>query len=163
MSDTRVTGSVERGRRLAGGDFRFAGISLSAPGQDIWELSMPSEEFEAAIHGFEWLDDLTAVCDLRTNRLAQDWTHDWIRRCRLGSGAGWTPELTGRRVLRWINHADQLLAGQRFGLIRFGSRLDVYLPNDHESMVCVGQRAIAGETVLADLKSGEAQRNGRTS
>ena len=112
MSDTRVTGSVERGRRLAGGDFRFAGISLSAPGQDIWDLSMPSAEFEAAVHGFEWLDDLTAVCDLHTNRLAQDWTHDWIRRCRLGSGAGWTPELTGRRVLRWINLADQLLAGQ---------------------------------------------------
>ena len=112
MSDTRVTGSVERGRRLAGGDFRFAGISLSAPGQDIWELSMPSAEFEAAVHGFEWLDDLTAVCDLHTTRLAQDWTHDWIRRCRLGSGAGWTPELTGRRVLRWINLADQLLAGQ---------------------------------------------------
>ena len=85
---------------------------MSASGQDIWELSMPSAEFEAAVHGFEWLDDLTAVCDLHTNRLARDWTHDWIRRCRLGSGAGWTPELTGRRVLRWVNHADQLLTGQ---------------------------------------------------
>ncbi|MYH60077.1 MAG: heparinase [Boseongicola sp. SB0675_bin_26] len=73
---------------------------------------MPSAEFETAVHGFEWLDDLTAVCDFHTNRLAQDWTHGWIRRFGLGSGSGWTPELTGRRVLRWINHADQLLAGQ---------------------------------------------------
>ena len=112
MSDTRVTGSVERGRRLAAGDFLFAGLHLPAPGQDIWDLPMPSAGFEAAVHGFEWLDDLTAVCDLHTNRLAQNWTHDWIRRFGLGSGSGWTPELTGRRVLRWINHADQLLAGQ---------------------------------------------------
>ena len=112
MSDTRVTGSVERGRQLAAGDFLFAGLHLPAPGQDIWDLPMPSAGFEAAVHGFEWLDDLTAVCDFRTNGLAQNWTHDWIRRFGLGAGSGWTPELTGRRVLRWINHADQLLAGQ---------------------------------------------------
>ena len=112
MSDTRVTGSVERGRQLAAGDFLFAGLHLPAPGQDIWDLPMPSEGFEAAVHGFEWLDDLTAVCDLHSNRIAQNWTHDWIRRFGLGAGFGWTPELTGRRVLRWINHADQLLAGQ---------------------------------------------------
>lgn len=112
MSDTRVTGSVERGRRLAAGDFLFAGHHLPAPGLDIWDLSMPNAEFEAAVHGFEWLDDLTAVCDFQTNRLARNWTHDWIRRFGLGAGSGWTPELTGRRVLRWINHADQLLAGQ---------------------------------------------------
>lgn len=112
MSDTRVTGSVERGRQLAAGDFLFAGIRLPAPGRDIWDLPMPSAGFEAAVHGFEWLDDLTAVCDRHTNRLAQDWTHDWIRRFGLGSGTGWTPELTGRRILRWINHADQLLAGR---------------------------------------------------
>lgn len=112
MSDTRVTGSVERGQQLAAGDFLFAGLHLPAPGKDIWDLPMPNVGFEAAVHGFEWLDDLTAVCDFRTNRLAQDWTHGWIRRFGLGSGSGWTPELTGRRVLRWINHADQLLAGQ---------------------------------------------------
>ncbi len=112
MSDTRVTGSVERGRQLAAGHFRFAGLSLSAPGQDIWELAMPGAGFEAAAHGFGWLDDLTAVCDLQADRLARNWTHDWIRRFDPGSGPGWTPELTGRRVLRWIHHADRLLAGQ---------------------------------------------------
>ncbi|MYA88333.1 MAG: heparinase [Boseongicola sp. SB0662_bin_57] len=112
MSDTRVTGSAERGRQIAEGNFLFAGFRLPAPGQDIWDLPMPSAGFEAAVHGFEWLDDLTAVCDFHTNRLAQDWTHEWIRRFGLGSGSGWTPELTGQRVLRWINHADQLLAGQ---------------------------------------------------
>ncbi len=112
MSDTRVIGSVERGRRLAAGEFLFAGLLLPAPGQDIWDLPMPSAGFEAAVHGFGWLDDLIAVCDLHTTRVSQDWTHDWIRRFGRGAGPGWTPELTGRRVLRWVNHADQLLAGQ---------------------------------------------------
>ena len=49
------------------------------------------------------------------------------------------------------------MAGERFGLIRFGSRLDVYLPEGVEPMVCLGQTMIAGETVLANLKSGYNQ------
>jgi phosphatidylserine decarboxylase len=49
-------------------------------------------------------------------------------------------------------------AGERFGLIRFGSRLDVYLPDGTRALVAVGQTAVAGETVLADLlpNTGEA-------
>jgi len=50
-------------------------------------------------------------------------------------------------------------AGDRFGLIRFGSRCDVYLPKGSVPLVAVGQSAIAGETVLADLKSKEKQRD----
>jgi phosphatidylserine decarboxylase len=50
--------------------------------------------------------------------------------------------------------------GQRYGLIRFGSRCDVYLPDGVAPMVIVGQRAIAGETVLADLTSSEPPRAG---
>ena len=45
-------------------------------------------------------------------------------------------------------------------MIRFGSRVDVYLPNGVEPLVCVGQLAVAGETVLADLKNQEAARAG---
>ncbi|HJN24981.1 MAG TPA: phosphatidylserine decarboxylase family protein, partial [Rhodospirillales bacterium] len=50
--------------------------------------------------------------------------------------------------------------GERFGLIRFGSRVDVYLPEGIEPMVCVGQSTVAAETVLADVQAPEAVRAG---
>jgi len=71
--------------------------------------------------------------------------------------------LVARRIVKFVSEGDQLLAGQRFGLIRFGSRVDVYLPKGHQALVCVGQKAIAGETVLADISSDHPQRSGRTS
>ncbi|MEM7215849.1 MAG: phosphatidylserine decarboxylase [Pseudomonadota bacterium] len=57
--------------------------------------------------------------------------------------------LVARRIVCWANQGDELVSGERFGLIRFGSRLDVYLPEKATTMVAVGQIAIAGETVLA--------------
>jgi phosphatidylserine decarboxylase len=54
-----------------------------------------------------------------------------------------------------------LKAGERIGLIRFGSRVDVYLPQGTSALVIVGQRSVAGETVFADLASHEAERTGR--
>jgi phosphatidylserine decarboxylase len=65
--------------------------------------------------------------------------------------------------VKFVEEGESLQAGQRFGLIRFGSRVDVYLPKGVAAFVCVGQRAIAGETVLADLASAEPGRTGRTS
>jgi phosphatidylserine decarboxylase len=70
--------------------------------------------------------------------------------------------LVARRILCFAARGDRLMAGERFGLIRFGSRLDVYLPPGTEPLVCVGQTMIAGETVLADLVSDEPVRQGRT-
>ena len=52
--------------------------------------------------------------------------------------------------------------GERFGMIRFGSRVDVYLPDDVKPMVAVGQTAIAGETVIADIQAKEPVRAGET-
>ncbi len=69
--------------------------------------------------------------------------------------------LVARRIVKFVNEDDMLAAGQRFGLIRFGSRVDVFLPPGVGPLVCVGQRAIAGETVLADLQSNEPARSGR--
>lgn len=57
--------------------------------------------------------------------------------------------LIARRILCWASEGDGLAAGERFGLIRFGSRVDVYLPLDTVPQVYVGQNAIAGETILA--------------
>jgi len=61
--------------------------------------------------------------------------------------------LVARRILCWAEQNEQLDAGERFGLIRFGSRLDVFLPASARPLVSVGQTAIAGETMLAEFGS----------
>jgi phosphatidylserine decarboxylase len=66
--------------------------------------------------------------------------------------------LVARRIVCFSSMGDTLRTGERFGLIRFGSRLDVYLPDGVEPMVSIGQTMIAGETVLADLSASEAAR-----
>ncbi len=59
--------------------------------------------------------------------------------------------LIARRIVPWVKAGDRVLAGQRVGLIRFGSRVDVYLPADTSSQVLLGQRTIAGETIIARI------------
>lgn len=59
--------------------------------------------------------------------------------------------LIARRIVSFVSQNDPIKAGERFGLIRFGSRVDVYLPHGIKPRVIVGQRAIAGETILASL------------
>ena len=71
--------------------------------------------------------------------------------------------LIARRIVTFSGEGDSLGVGQRFGLIRFGSRVDVYLPVNRRGLVAVGQTAIGGETVLADLKSDELEREARRS
>ena len=61
--------------------------------------------------------------------------------------------LVARRIVCWVKPNEPVSAGERFGLIRFGSRLDIYLPADTVALVGVGQTAVAGETVLADLRA----------
>ena len=68
--------------------------------------------------------------------------------------------LVARRILCYCDVGDQVRAGDRFGLIRFGSRVDVYLPSGVNPAVIEGQVAIAGETILADLISPELPRHG---
>ena len=66
-------------------------------------------------------------------------------------------------LARAVLEEGQLIgAGERFGLIRFGSRLDVYLPETTRALVSEGQTAIAGETILADLGRGDEGRTFRT-
>jgi phosphatidylserine decarboxylase len=71
--------------------------------------------------------------------------------------------LIARRIVRFVNERERLLAGQRIGLIRFGSRVDVYLPQGVHSFVAIDQRVIGGETVIADLLCDEPERIGRRS
>jgi phosphatidylserine decarboxylase len=69
--------------------------------------------------------------------------------------------LIARRIVTFVGEGQTLGIGQRFGLIRFGSRVDIYLPPGTTAAVAVGQRAIGGETVFADLKSDEPAREAR--
>ncbi|UAK25339.1 phosphatidylserine decarboxylase [Sphingomonas nostoxanthinifaciens] len=64
--------------------------------------------------------------------------------------------LVARRIMPFVKNGDMVAAGQRVGLIRFGSRVDVYLPAGAAPKVALGQRSIAGETVLARLGDTES-------
>jgi phosphatidylserine decarboxylase len=68
--------------------------------------------------------------------------------------------LVARRIICDLKPGQAVRGGERYGLIRFGSRCDVYLPDGVTPQVCVGQLMIAGETVLADLAGTEPQRQG---
>jgi len=71
--------------------------------------------------------------------------------------------LVARRIVAFVHEGDSVGVGERLGLIRFGSRVDVYLPAGKTALVAVGQLAVGGETVLADLKSEEPERVSRRS
>ena len=68
--------------------------------------------------------------------------------------------LLARRIVCWVQPGELAVAGERFGLIRFGSRVDGYLPVGVQPIGSIGQTAVAGETVIADLVLEEAARAG---
>jgi phosphatidylserine decarboxylase len=70
--------------------------------------------------------------------------------------------LVARRIKCTLRQGQAVRGGERYGLIRFGSRVDVYLPLSAAPLVVVGQKAVGGETVLADFTSGEIARQGET-
>ncbi|MEP1766986.1 MAG: heparinase II/III family protein [Sulfitobacter sp.] len=109
--EPRTIGSFARGRQLVAGNLLFAGNLISAPDHTPWEVEVPDAAFAEALHGFAWMDDLAAVGDGASRRAAQDWLWQWIELYGNGHGIGWTPDLTGRRLIRWINHALFVLHG----------------------------------------------------
>lgn len=67
--------------------------------------------------------------------------------------------LIARRIVCFVREGETIGAGDRFGLIRFGSRVDVYMPEGARPLVGLGSKAIAGETILADFAASESPRN----
>jgi phosphatidylserine decarboxylase len=67
--------------------------------------------------------------------------------------------LVARRIVSFVQEGQSLGVGERFGLIRFGSRVDVYMPPGARILVGLGAKAVAGETVLADFRPGEPERH----
>jgi phosphatidylserine decarboxylase len=70
--------------------------------------------------------------------------------------------LVARRIVCFVREGQSIGAGERFGLIRFGSRLDVYLPDGTKPLVSEGQTAVAGETILADFRLSDSGRTFRS-
>jgi phosphatidylserine decarboxylase len=68
--------------------------------------------------------------------------------------------LVARRIVCNLSNGQEVTAGERFGIIRFGSRVDIYLPKGVPPLVILGQRTVGGETVIADLQSSETARDG---
>jgi phosphatidylserine decarboxylase len=68
--------------------------------------------------------------------------------------------LVARRIVCDLREREEVIAGQRFGIIRFGSRTDVYLPSGWVPLAIVGQRMVGGETVIADRSAQEPPRQG---
>ena len=128
--EPRSVGLFARGRQMIAGNFVFAGQLVEAPGVSIWDVEVGNAGFAhlaggdgfapmaqgagfvLEAHGFGWLDDLAAVGDGLARVRGQAWVWDWIARYGRGQGPGWTPDLTGRRLIRWINHALFLLNGR---------------------------------------------------
>jgi phosphatidylserine decarboxylase len=69
--------------------------------------------------------------------------------------------LIARRIVCTLGEGQEVATGERLGLIRFGSRTDVYLPAEWAPLVVKGQRVVGGETVIADAAAPEPQREGR--
>ncbi|MBY4893959.1 heparinase II/III family protein [Rhodobacteraceae bacterium N5(2021)] len=111
--EPRFPGSAVRGRQLMAGNFRLGGTLVEAEGLSPWDITPPNDDFEAALHGFAWLDDLAALPNGEGRATAQLWLAQWVARYGKGMGPGWSADLTGRRQIRWITHALFLINGQR--------------------------------------------------
>jgi len=110
--EPRSIGSFAKGRQLAAGNIMLAGHLIEAPNAMLWDIEPPDLIFAQDEHGFAWLDDLAAAGDMNARKLAQGWVFGWIERYDTGRGAGWLPDLTGRRLIRWIHHALFILKGR---------------------------------------------------
>ncbi len=114
--EPRSIGLYARGKQLMAGNFFVAGQLITSPNTSIWDIPLPRGKAQLTLPderaGFAWLDDLAAVGDAPARKLAQDWTFDWMKRFGAGQGEGWSADLTGRRLIRWVNHAPFLLMGR---------------------------------------------------
>ena len=110
--EPRSIGQLTRGRQLVLGNVLLAGHLAEAPNGSLWDIAAPDPAFDRDAQGFGWLDDLAALGTKEAKARAQAWTWDWIAKFGGGRGPGWTADLTGRRIIRWVHHATILLSGR---------------------------------------------------
>lgn len=107
--DLRSLGDARRAKALIAGDLRFAGSRVTLPPDgplpfpDIWAAHAPIPGFDAARHGFDWLDDLAALSTPAARDCALQWHDGWAQRYGRGGGRGWTAAIAARRMIRLID------------------------------------------------------------
>lgn len=109
--EPKMIGHYARGRQFLAGNFLFSGHLIEAPGASVWDVATRVEGASDTVHGFTWLDDLAAVGDAKARKTAQLWLAEWIDGFGDGRSDGWSPDVTGRRLIRWIAHGFFLLRG----------------------------------------------------
>ncbi|WP_342069586.1 heparinase II/III family protein [Yoonia algicola] len=112
LPEPHTIGTVVRGQQLVAGKFLFSGLFVEGKEHSIWDIADAYPEVSDEAHGFGWLDDLAAVGDDAARTLARAWVMEWIDRYGDGRRDGWTPGVTGRRLMRLINHGPFVLRGQ---------------------------------------------------
>jgi len=109
--EPRSIGSYAAGQQMLVGNFRFNGGVIEAPDVSIWSIDPKSDVILAEMHGFEWVDDLAATGTKTARTRLQAWLLDWVRHYGTGTGPGWKPDVTGRRLIRWISNGLFILNG----------------------------------------------------
>lgn len=104
-------GDADRGGDLVAGRWTVLGRTIALEGGTIWQPIPEAARIVAAREDWRWLDDLAALGTRAARDLARRWTLDWIARYGTGRGAAWTPEVAGRRALRWTAHSALLTEG----------------------------------------------------
>ena len=145
--EPRSIGDPVRGRQLAAGTLLFAGQTITAPDTTLWDIPVPDSDFTTAIQGCKWLDDMAAAGDGKARKTAQTWVWRWIKKYGHGSGPGWTPELAGQRLIRWLHHALFLLRGQD------RAKTDVFLNSLAQQTIFLANRAHAAPPGLPRLEA----------
>ncbi|MEN9931616.1 MAG: hypothetical protein RIS17_189, partial [Pseudomonadota bacterium] len=145
---TRVSAPVE----LAGdgglaGEFTRVSIFMS-----VFDVHINRSPISGTVRRLAYIPGRFLNADLDKASEENERQHILIERAD-GISIGFTQiaGLVARRIVPFVKPGDILAAGQRVGLIRFGSRVDVYLPAGTDPRVILGQKIIAGETVLAEL------------
>ncbi len=110
--EPRTIGIFTRGQQLIAGSFLFSGLLVEDSRLSIWQIAKDDDAVIDEIQGCAWLDDLAAVGDEMARMRAQKWVFEWIDLYGHGNGPGWTPDIVGRRLIRWINHGVFLLRGK---------------------------------------------------
>ena len=102
-TEPRSLGKISVGRDMVEGKINFVGQVIQQT-DEVWNFKTDEKDFYYKLHSFTWLDDLAALASVEARLLAQNWLHSWINKYSSGFGPGWTPALTGMRLVRWTHH-----------------------------------------------------------
>ena len=107
----RSIGNTLIADKICEGNFFISGNIIEIGNSVIWDHPHINIENSEELHGFSWLDDLAARGDNLAKKIIQRWVLGWIEKYGSGSGPGWTPTLTGRRLIKLIHHEEIILDG----------------------------------------------------